>query len=50
MASGRGLAALLAHREGYRTFAKLCLNASELGIRYLTVTLLGRDCAWAGQR
>lgn len=33
----RGLARLLGHREGYKTLRGVLLNASELGIRYLTV-------------
>jgi len=32
-----GLARLIGHREGYRTLREALLNASELGIRYLTV-------------
>ena len=36
-AKRRGLARLLGHREGYRTLREALLNASELGIRYLTV-------------
>ncbi|HWA81960.1 MAG TPA: isoprenyl transferase, partial [Fimbriimonadaceae bacterium] len=33
----KGLARLLGHREGYKTLRGVLLNASELGIRYLTV-------------
>ncbi|MFI5386770.1 MAG: polyprenyl diphosphate synthase, partial [Fimbriimonadales bacterium] len=33
----RGLARLLGHREGYKTLRGVLLNASELGIKYLTV-------------
>jgi undecaprenyl diphosphate synthase len=33
----RGLARLLGHREGYKTLRGVLLDASELGIRYLTV-------------
>lgn len=36
-ATGRGLGRLLGHREGYRTLRSVLLNASELGIRFLTV-------------
>src|ERR1044071_5144444 len=36
-AKSRGLARLLGHREGYKTLRGVLLNASELGIRYLTV-------------
>ncbi len=36
-AKKRGLQRLLGHREGYRTLRGVLLNASELGIRYLTV-------------
>jgi undecaprenyl diphosphate synthase len=36
-AGKRGLGRLLGHREGYRTLRSALLNASELGIRYLTV-------------
>jgi undecaprenyl diphosphate synthase len=36
-AKRRGLARLLGHREGYRTLREALLNASELGLRYLTV-------------
>jgi undecaprenyl diphosphate synthase len=36
-AKARGLARLLGHREGYKTLRGVLLNASELGIRYLTV-------------
>lgn len=36
-AKGKGLARLLGHREGYKTLRSVLLNASELGIRYLTV-------------
>jgi undecaprenyl diphosphate synthase len=36
-AKKRGLARLLGHREGYKTLRGVLLNASELGIRYLTV-------------
>lgn len=36
-AQRKGLGRLLGHREGYRTLRKVLLNASELGIRYLTV-------------
>lgn len=32
-----GLARLVGHREGYRALREALLNASELGIRYLTV-------------
>src|SRR5579872_378050 len=33
----KGLARLLGHREGYKTLRGVLLDASELGIRYLTV-------------
>jgi undecaprenyl diphosphate synthase len=33
----KGLQRLLGHREGYKTLRSVLLNASELGIRYLTV-------------
>ncbi len=36
-AKKRGLQRLLGHREGYKTLRGILLNASELGIRYLTV-------------
>lgn len=36
-AKKRGLARLLGHREGYKTLRRVLLDASELGIRYLTV-------------
>jgi len=36
-AKKKGLARLLGHREGYRTLRSVLLNASELGIQYLTV-------------
>lgn len=36
-AKQRGLARLLGHREGYKTLRSVLLNASELGIRFLTV-------------
>ncbi|MHB8634972.1 MAG: polyprenyl diphosphate synthase [Fimbriimonadaceae bacterium] len=36
-ATKRGLGRLLGHREGYKTLRSALLNASELGIRYLTV-------------
>jgi undecaprenyl diphosphate synthase len=36
-AKKRGLQRLLGHREGYKTLRSVLLNASELGIRYLTV-------------
>lgn len=36
-AKRKGLARLLGHREGYRALRKALLNASELGIKYLTV-------------
>lgn len=36
-ATGRGLARLIGHREGYRTLRKVLLDCSELGIQYLTV-------------
>jgi undecaprenyl diphosphate synthase len=36
-AQRRGLPRLLGHREGYRTLRGVLLDASELGIRYLTV-------------
>jgi len=36
-AKKKGLARLLGHREGYRTLRSVLLNASELGIEYLTV-------------
>jgi len=36
-AKSRGLARLLGHREGYKTLRGVLLNASELGIRHLTV-------------
>jgi len=36
-AKKRGLARLLGHREGYKTLRGVLLNASELGIKYLTV-------------
>lgn len=36
-AKSKGFARLLGHREGYRTLRGVLLNASELGIRYLTV-------------
>ncbi|MFX8414278.1 undecaprenyl diphosphate synthase family protein, partial [Acinetobacter baumannii] len=36
-AKKKGLARLLGHREGYKTLRSVLLNASELGIKYLTV-------------
>jgi undecaprenyl diphosphate synthase len=36
-AGKRGLGRLLGHREGYKTLRGALLNASELGIQYLTV-------------
>lgn len=36
-AQSKGLGRLLGHREGYRTLRKVLLDASELGIRHLTV-------------
>ena len=36
-ATRRGLGRLIGHREGYRALRSALLNASELGIRYLTV-------------
>ena len=36
-AQKRGLPRLLGHREGYKTLRKILLDASELGIRFLTV-------------
>ncbi|MER3496223.1 MAG: di-trans,poly-cis-decaprenylcistransferase [Armatimonadota bacterium] len=36
-ATGRGLGRLLGHREGYKRLRRVLLDASELGIRYLTV-------------
>lgn len=36
-AKKRGLQRLLGHREGYRTLRSVLLNASELGIKFLTV-------------
>src|SRR5258707_7538103 len=36
-AKKKGLVRLLGHREGYKTLRRVLLNASELGIRYLTV-------------
>ena len=36
-AKKKGLQRLLGHREGYKTLRAALLNASELGIRYLTV-------------
>lgn len=36
-ARSKGLQRLLGHREGYKTLRAVLLNASELGIRYLTV-------------
>ncbi|MCO5297178.1 MAG: polyprenyl diphosphate synthase [Fimbriimonadaceae bacterium] len=36
-ARSRGLGRLLGHREGYKTLRGVLLDASELGIRYLTV-------------
>jgi undecaprenyl diphosphate synthase len=36
-AGSRGLGRLLGHREGYKTLRRVLLNASELGIAYLTV-------------
>jgi len=36
-AKKKGFARLLGHREGYRTLRSALLNASELGIEYLTV-------------
>jgi undecaprenyl diphosphate synthase len=36
-AKKKGLQRLLGHREGYKTLRGILLNASELGIRYLTV-------------
>jgi undecaprenyl diphosphate synthase len=36
-ATGKGLARLLGHREGYRALRGILLACSELGIRYLTV-------------
>ena len=36
-AEAKGLHRLLGHREGYRTLRTVLLDASELGIRYLTV-------------
>jgi undecaprenyl diphosphate synthase len=36
-AKKKGLARLLGHREGYKTLRGVLLNASEIGIKYLTV-------------
>jgi len=36
-ATKRGLGRLLGHREGYKTLRSVLLDASEIGIRYLTV-------------
>ncbi len=36
-AKKKGFARLLGHREGYKTLRGVLLNASELGIKYLTV-------------
>ncbi|MCC7228932.1 MAG: isoprenyl transferase [Fimbriimonadaceae bacterium] len=36
-AKKKGLQRLLGHREGYRTLRSVLLNASELGIKFLTV-------------
>ena len=36
-ATKRGLGRLLGHREGYKTLRSVLLDASELGVRYLTV-------------
>jgi undecaprenyl diphosphate synthase len=36
-AKSKGFARLLGHREGYKTLRSVLLNASELGIDYLTV-------------
>ena len=36
-AQQRGLPRLLGHREGYKTLRSVLLNASERGVRYLTV-------------
>jgi undecaprenyl diphosphate synthase len=36
-AKSKGLQRLLGHREGYKTLRGVLFNASELGIRYLTV-------------
>lgn len=36
-AKKKGLQRLLGHREGYKTLRSVLLNASELGIKYLTV-------------
>jgi len=36
-AKKKGLARLLGHREGYKTLRRILLDASELGIKYLTV-------------
>ena len=36
-AKKRGLQRLLGHREGYKTLRAVLLNASQLGIKYLTV-------------
>jgi undecaprenyl diphosphate synthase len=36
-ANKRGLARLIGHREGYKTLRSVLLDASEMGIRYLTV-------------
>ena len=36
-ATKRGLGRLLGHREGYKTLRSVLLDASELGLRYLTV-------------
>ena len=36
-AKKRGLQRLLGHREGYKTLRSVLLNASQLGIKYLTV-------------
>jgi undecaprenyl diphosphate synthase len=36
-AKGKGFQRLLGHREGYKTLRSTLLDASELGIRYLTV-------------
>jgi undecaprenyl diphosphate synthase len=36
-AQSKGLGRLIGHREGYRTLRGVLLDASELGIRYLTV-------------
>ena len=36
-AKGKGLGRLLGHQQGYRALRDVLLNASDLGIRYLTV-------------